>query len=198
MPKAKKIRRLPSKNARGLSTGSTAQKTALVLGPTPERMAKSDYDTIGRDRRKSDTVKALSRSGDIGNEAVEAAGRWYVDYIMAAHGYQDCMKEMLPSDYERGNVHTYAISRGKSGARIALIRERLGLCAHTRLELMLAQELSFSAMARILFPKMGATATARTKVSAQCAIVLEALAATYREERRERALQKTLVAVGSN
>jgi len=158
------------------------------VGPTPERRLKEDYDDLTlrgtklRERTRQNTVKALYDAGDIGADALNAAQWWYADYIFSTVGHLDLMQECLPENYLRGDVHTYAISRGHAGARISRVRERLGFCAHVRLELMLAREMSFSAMAGHLFPDL-ASSTARMKIASQCSLVLEQLAASYQRRK---------------
>nr|WP_245528498.1 hypothetical protein [Gluconobacter morbifer] len=147
------------------------------IGPTPERMRHSDMVSVGQAVRVVNAVQAMYDAGDIGDDEVAAADRWYREYVFAAIG----VVEEGPSDgrvRERGDVHTWMLGRGKCSARITAIRERLGLCAHIRLEMMLAREMSFSNMARHLYPALS-EGRARMKVSAQCALILEQLVHCY-------------------
>lgn len=191
MPKSAKSRAGLGETLRQFSTLKQVRKPAFIVAraednsPTPERQAKPDYEWCGKKRIKSNAVNALHMAGDISGEAVEAAKWWIADYVFAHNGHLDILSGALPRDYERGNVHTFAIARGRAAERISQVRERLGLCAHLRLEMLLARELSFSAMAETLYPVLGST-QGRTKASAQCALVLEQLADTYRSIRRER------------
>lgn len=168
-------------------------------GPTPERKAKDDYDDRNvrgnalRARARQNTVKALYDAGDIGAEALNAAEWWYSDWVFSTVGHLDLMDQSLPDDYEKGDVHTFAISRGHAGARISRIRERLGFCAHVILELMLAREMSFSAMARALMPDAGQS-EARAKITGQCALILEQLAGCYvRTEKNTSTLRQKVI-----
>ncbi|MFT8326713.1 hypothetical protein [Gluconobacter oxydans] len=189
MPAALKSRAGLGDTIRQFSTPKTIRKTAFIPAkaednsPTPERMAKGDFEWQGKKRVKLNTVNALHMAGDIDGSAVTAAKWWICDYVFANHGYLDILNDVLPSDYVKGDVHTFAISRGNAAERIGMIRDRLGLCAHVRLEMMLARELSFSAMAEALVPAKGTQG--RKVVSAQCALVLEQLCDAYTQVRRE-------------
>ncbi|MBF0892497.1 hypothetical protein HKD28_13925 [Gluconobacter sp. LMG 1744] len=190
MPAAQKSRAGLGDTIRQFSTPKTVRKTAFIPAkaednsPTPERLSKGDYEWQGKKRIKLNTVNALHMAGDINGDAVTAAKWWICDYVFANHGYLDILSDVLPSGYEKGNVHTFAISRGNAAERIGMVRDRLGFCAHVRLEMMLARELSFSAMGAALYPALG-KALQRGKVSAQCALVLEQLPAAYTDTRRE-------------
>ncbi|MBF0885525.1 hypothetical protein HKD30_06935 [Gluconobacter sphaericus] len=205
MPRPAKSRAGLGDTIRQFSTPKTVRKTAFIPAraednsPTPERMAKPDFETVGGKRIKLNTVNALHMAGDIDGDAVNAARWWICDYVFANHGYLDILNDVLPSDYVKGDVHTFAISRGNAAERIGMIRDRLGLCAHVRLEMMLARELSFSAMGAALYPDLG-KALQRGKVSAQCALIVAQLPAAYADTRREirqaierNALEKNLV-----
>ena len=189
MPAALKSRAGLGETIRQFSTPKTVRKTAFIPAraednsPTPERMAKGDYEWQGKKRIKLNTVNALHMAGDIDGDAVTAAKWWICDYVFANYGYLDILGDVLPADYVKGDVHTFAISRGNAAERIGMIRDRLGLCAHIRLEMMLARELSFSAMADVLVPAKGAQG--RKVVSAQCALVLEQLNGAYSNVRKE-------------
>ncbi|MBS1091066.1 hypothetical protein JK208_05525 [Gluconobacter sp. Dm-74] len=126
------------------------------------------------------TVQALFEAQDIGSDEVRASNRWYREFIFATQGITEGDRKTTE---EKGNVHTWMLSRGKCSARIADIKERLGLCAHIRLEMMLARGMSFSQMARMLYPGISESRS-RMKVSAQCALVLEQLAHVYANMRR--------------
>ncbi|GLQ68912.1 hypothetical protein [Gluconobacter albidus] len=123
------------------------------------------------------TLQSLYDAQDIGDEEIAAANRWYREYIFANTGVVDDR----PDDWERekGDVHTWMLGRGRCSARISQIRDQLGLCAHLRLEMMLAREMSFSAIARMIYPDVS-EGRARMKVSAQCALILEQLVCAYR------------------
>jgi len=158
----------------------------LDNAPTLERTLKDDYDGVGlrggklKKRAKQYTVQSLYDAGEIGADALNAAAWWYADYIFSTVGHLDLMRDALPENYEPGDIHTFAISRGHAGARISRVRDRLGFCAHVRLEMMLAREMSFSAMGRSLFPNLS-DGLRRKKVAAQCSLVLEQLALSYQK-----------------
>ncbi|GBQ90882.1 hypothetical protein [Gluconobacter albidus] len=189
MPEALKSRAGLGATIRQFSTPKTVRKTAFIPAkaednsPTPERLEKVDYEWQGKKRIKLNTVNALHMAGDINGDAVTAAKWWICDYVFANHGYLDILSDVLPSDYVKGDVHTFAISRGNAAERIGMIRDRLGLCAHVRLEMMLAKELSFSAMAEALVPDK--SAHGRRIVSGQCALILEQLCGAYAGVRKE-------------
>ncbi|WP_215751117.1 MULTISPECIES: hypothetical protein [unclassified Gluconobacter] len=147
------------------------------MKPTPERLQHHEIVERNGVHRVVNTVHSMYEAGDIGDDEVSAADRWYREYLFATIG----IVEEKPSDgrfREKGDVHTWMIGRGKCSVRIAEIRERLGLCGHVRLEMMLAREMSFSAMARHLYPGLS-EGRARMKVSAQCALLLEQLSHAY-------------------
>lgn len=195
MSKARKSSRRILCDTNRVSTGKAVQKAAFIvrdLEPTKERTLKPDYEQAGKKRIKINTVNALHQAGDISGDAVTAAEWWYADYIKATHGHMDCLNEPLPRGYIKGDIHTYAISRGKAGERISIIREQIGLCAHLRLEMLLVREMSFSAMGRALFPQLGSS-QARTKIAAQCALLLEMLSSVQKDMRKKKSQEKRLV-----
>ncbi|MXV44346.1 hypothetical protein GS501_04705 [Saccharibacter sp. 17.LH.SD] len=166
--------------------------------PTKERTLKPDYETIGSGKRKrrvkSKTVQTLHESGDIDGEAVTASERWLKDYLFSMHGYADYLKDSLPRDYLLGDAHTFALARGKAGSRVSEIQEQLGLCSHIRLEKLLVEGLSFSALGMILWPHKTRPEAAKMARS-QCALLLEQLANFYIEKRKKEALVKSLACV---
>lgn len=154
-----------------------------ACGPTGERLRHGEMEERGGVWRVVNTVQSMLDAGDVGEEEVSAADRWYREYVFATLG----TVESAASDSrfrEKGDVHTWMLGRGKCAARLSAIRDALGLCGHIRLEMMLAREMSFSAMARCLYPGLS-EGRARMKVSAQCALVLEQLAHLYVKIRKE-------------
>ncbi|MFB9916322.1 hypothetical protein [Gluconobacter kanchanaburiensis] len=148
-----------------------------VVRPTAERYGHSDIREVSNTFRVVNAVQSMYDAGDIGDDELSAADRWYREYVFASLG----VIENSRSDgrvRERGDIHTWMMGRGECSARITRIRDMLGLCVHVRLEMLLAREMSFSAMARHLYPALS-EGRARMKVSAQCALVLEQLAHVY-------------------
>ncbi|WP_241767809.1 hypothetical protein [Tanticharoenia sakaeratensis] len=164
--------------------GRCARKAADVVGPTPERLRRDRFRTTNGVTRIVNTVQVLRDAGDICDDEVSAATRWYRDYVFAQHGVVEA-DAAHPAETERGDVHTWMLGRGKSAVRISDVKAALGLCGHVRLQMMLGQEMSFSAMARILYPG-DSDSRARMKVSAQCSFLLEQLATFYRTRTSKR------------
>ncbi|MBS4075812.1 hypothetical protein KGY14_11485 [Ameyamaea chiangmaiensis] len=157
--------------------------------PTVERRSHSDLVTKDGLIRVISTLNALYDAGDIGDSERGAAERWLRDFLYARFGTMD--KQSQKQAYEKGDVHTWMLSRGKAAARVSEIRACLGLCAHVRLEMLLVQEKSFSAMAKVLFPNIS-EARARMKVSAQCGLILEQLSSYYDAQKNRTAPGKNL------
>ncbi|WP_256887513.1 hypothetical protein [Acidomonas methanolica] len=155
-----------------------------VMEPTPERLARDGFRRVGATHRVLGTVQVLREAGDIGDEEVAAAERWSREYVLASLGVVDRPAAPRP-DALKGDVHSWMLNRGKCAARLSRIRETLGLAAHVRLEMMLGREMSFSAMARCLYPDLS-EARARMKVSAQSAFLLEMLAHFYGMQKKNR------------
>ena len=169
------------------------------MGPTIERTMKPDYEWKNGKRVKINTILALERAGDISGDAVTAAKWWICDFVFYHEGHLDLLKDVLPSGYTKGDIHTFAIARGHAGERIGMIQDRLGGAAHQRLVLMLAQEMSFSKMGELLYPEKGREG--RRTVSAQCSFILEQLTDAYsavRKEIREKIDRHKALAVGDS
>ncbi|WP_408874121.1 hypothetical protein [Gluconobacter roseus] len=161
----------------------------VVVKPTAERYQHSDIREVANTFRVVNAVQSMYDAGDIGDDELAAADRWYREYVFASLG----VVENPPSDgriRERGDIHTWMMGRGQCSARITQIRDMLGLCAHVRLEMLLAREMSFSAMARHLYPALS-EGRARMKVSAQCALLLEQLAHVYETMSRNKSRKKS-------
>lgn len=151
----------------------------MTMQPTLERLQHQEFQDRNGVYRVVNTVQSMYDAGDIGDDEVSAADRWYREYLFATLG----VVEERPSDghfREKGDVHTWMLGRGKCSARISEIRETLGLCGHVRLEMLLAREMSFSAMARQLYPRIS-EGRGRMKVSAQCGLILEQLVHVYKK-----------------
>ena len=152
-------------------------------GPTPERRARSEF--VGTaPTRVLRTVQSLLQAGDITQPAADAAERWYRDYIFGYCDYVEFSEQHRPSTLTRHDAVSWQLVRARAMARITEAREALGLCAHQRLRMMLVDELSFRAMGEALFPTISASSSQR-KIAAQCALLLEQLAA--REEAARKA-----------
>lgn len=154
--------------------------------PTKERSMKDDFELSGSEespvRRKINTIKSLYEMGDIDDDARNAAERWLSDYLFSHLGYADFLHAPLPRDYIRGDIHTFHISRGKAGQRIAAVRENLGDCTHKRLVMLLVEESSFTTMGAKLYPD-SPKSTSRARASAQSVLLLEQLACFYQKLR---------------
>ncbi|WP_062143440.1 hypothetical protein [Acetobacter cerevisiae] len=150
-------------------------------GPTPERAAKPDYDSVveGKKtvRRKRSILATLERSGRIDGSVVTIANRWYHDYVFSQSGILEIDAE-LPEGYVKGDVHTFAIARGKAGERISLVRSMLTENEHRWLIFLLVREFSMSELGASLWPEMCSRQQVR-KCEDQAEIVLRRLASAY-------------------
>ncbi|WP_086653091.1 hypothetical protein [Acetobacter malorum] len=156
-------------------------RQAQDMGPTPERAAKPDYDTVAEGkktvRRKRCILATLERSGRIDGSVVTIANRWYHDYVFSQSGILEIDAE-LPEGYVKGDVHTFAIARGKAGERISLVRSMLTENEHRWLIFLLVREFSMSELGASLWPEL-----CRTQQIARCEkqaeIVLKKLVNAY-------------------
>lgn len=166
-------------------------RQALDMGPTPERMAKGDFDA-GSPPRVLTTVTAMLRSGDITQDEARAADRWYRDYQLAFLTGYTLSRYGQPNTYEaphedhdpntqrlRHDAVSFAVVRGQAAERISEIRSRLGVCGHQRLKMMLVDEMSFSDMGAIIFPRQ-ARPNAITSMKSQCSMIVAQLNEFYR------------------
>ncbi|WP_415489152.1 hypothetical protein [Acetobacter sp.] len=156
-------------------------------------MAKSLFEK-GVPPRVLTTVTAMLRSGDITQEEADAGERWYRDYQLAyLTGYtlsrlgQDNTYEAPPEGHDPNTLRlkhdavSFSVVRAEAAVRISEIRCRLGMCGHQRLKMMLVDEMSFSDMGAIIFPRAART-NAITSIKSQCSMVLLQLAESYREK----------------
>lgn len=150
------------------------RESSRPLRATTERLHKQQ-DLIIDDnvQRLASGLTTLARAGDIDQAHVDAAERWYRDYVMGIIGAQD--PEALQSG-RAPDIHAAMFARTAAVARCRSIRQSLGQCSEIRLKLLLIDELSFSAAAQHLFP--GET-NGRKKVAAQMSFLLEQLAEHY-------------------
>ncbi|MDF7674759.1 hypothetical protein PT283_08275 [Acetobacteraceae bacterium ESL0697] len=162
-----------------------------IAKPTKERVAKSDYETIGRKRVKLNAVKLLHEKGDIDGDAFTAAQWWLNDYIYAYYGYADFLTEPLAPQKTKGDLVTFYLSQAQAGLRIQRIRETLGLCVHERLKIFLVDEVSFTELGKKFYPEKDES-TARKSAQAQIALILTQLSEFYLEEHKRRKREKLL------
>lgn len=126
-------------------------------------------------------LATLNKSGDIQQAQVDAAERWYRDYVMGVIGARDPEKK---SSGKAPDLHAAMLSRTEAIGRCRAVREGLGLCSEIRLKLLMVDELSFSAIAQLLLP---GDVNGRKKIAAQMVLLLEQLAEIYdRIDRRRR------------
>lgn len=152
-------------------------RRAVDNGPTPERLAKSEW--VGNaPKRVLVTVQALLNAGDITQEAANAAERWYRDYVFGACGYKEFSPDHVADTTTRHDDVSWQVVRANAWGRVVDVRQALGVCAHQRLRMMLVDELSFRAMGEMFFPKISSD-LGRKKIGAQCAMLLEQLSEFY-------------------
>ncbi|MCX2567295.1 hypothetical protein OQ496_12620 [Acetobacter suratthaniensis] len=166
--------------------GATAP---VPLSPTPERLARSVF-TGSAPLRVLNTVQALLNAGDIGQDAANAAERWYRDWMFAREGVADYAPAAQAASVTRHDAVSWQLVRGRASARLADVRAALGGCGEVRLCLMMVREMSFAQMGKTLFPHLS-EARARLKVSAQCAMVLEQLDSFYATARNRHGSEKS-------
>lgn len=159
--------------------GTLAQEN----GPTPERAAKSRF-MPGSPARVLTTVQSLLNAGEIEQQAVNAAERWYRDWIFAYEGIVEFRPDHQADTTTRHDEISWRMTRAHAAGRLADVRGALGLCAEIRLKAMLVDEKSFSKMGVVLYPRVSVD-LARRKVAAQCVLVLEQLSEFYRAQHRK-------------
>ncbi|MFT9115233.1 MAG: hypothetical protein ABF443_14200 [Acetobacter malorum] len=155
---------------------------AVDNGPTVERASKPDFDTeqIGKklNRVKRDLLHRLEKSGAIDSGAVTAANRWHGDYVFSQSGVLEINQE-IPEDYVKGDVHTYAIARGKAGERVSLVRHVIGENAHRWLIFLLVRQFSLTSIGESMWPEC-CRQTQCKNAAKQAEIVLNMLSDIYR------------------
>lgn len=151
-------------------------------GPTPERAGKLDFDTeqVGKklNRVKRDLLRRLEKSGAIDGDAVAAANRWYGDYVFFQSGVLEIEQE-IPEGYVKGDVHTYAIARGKAGERVSLVRHVIGENAHRWLIFLLVRQFSLTSIGESMWPEC-CRQTQCKNAAQQAEMVIKMLSATYK------------------
>lgn len=175
----RKRQKTPPQAKKGGSVGRHAFWPIETMSPTPERVAKPDFE---KDHHglfaRARTVQSLHSAREISGDAVTAASWWLSDFVFAREGYGDWLRDLAPDGYLQGDVHTFAFQRGQAGARISRIRARLTEPAHELLVMLLADGLSFTAIAKLKYPCKHFEQGKRL-VRGQAAIVLEQLAGYY-------------------
>ncbi|GBR27583.1 hypothetical protein AA11826_0104 [Komagataeibacter oboediens DSM 11826] len=170
-------------------TQGLTKETKRILNTvvTPERQKRSEWTVQQGAPRVRSTVQALLNAGDIDQDAADAADRWYRDFVFGYYGYVEFAPQHEINTLTRHDKVSWMIVRAHAKARITDIRDALGMCAHVRLRMMIAEEKTFSDMGKVLYP--GTTdSVGRRKVSAQCALVLEQLS-DYHERQDKKRLQ---------
>ena len=159
----------------------------LELRTTPERLRKgSDFHVIDRVQRLCGPLSALRRAGDIEENHIAAAERWYRDYVLGVEGARD------PDSVRSGKArdfHAGMLARVAACTRYRDVRKALGVCTEVRLRLLLVDELSFSAIAVKLMPK---DVNGRKKIAAQMVFLLEQLAEHYDAHDKARGSERSL------
>ncbi len=125
-------------------------------------------------------LATLSKSGEIDQTQVDAAERWYRDYVMGVIGARD------PAARRSGkapDIHAAMLARTEAVGRCRTVRQSLGLCGEIRLRLLLIDELSFSAIAGKL---LGGDINGRKKIAAQLVFLLQQLTELYEAFDRSR------------
>ncbi|GAN66892.1 hypothetical protein [Acetobacter orientalis] len=166
---------------------------AVDNGPTVERLAKSVF-TKGSPPRVLTTVQALLNAQSISQDAANAAERWYRDYVFGKCGYVEYKPDYVPDTTTKHDDISWQVVRANAWGHVLDVKFTLGKCAHTLLEMMLADEMTLAKIGERLFPSISRS-LASNKANAQCCIVLETLAAYYQSERSKRARDKTCTAV---
>ena len=200
MPKVLKSRAGLGDTIRQFSTPKQTRKTAFVLpraednSPTPERVAKGDYETVGSGKKvrraRATVVNTLHMAGDITGDDVASAKKWQREYDLARNGYFEALpiSERRHVEQEEALKHdavSWLIFRGRASAHLREVSNSLGLCSFKILNWMLVQELSLSAMGALLYPGVS-RAQASHKVSGRCAHVLQQLTEFYELKRSQR------------
>ena len=148
--------------------------------PTPERAAKSVF-TRGNPPRVLTTVQSLLNAGDITQDDANAGERWYRDYVFGKFGYVEYAPDYVKDATIKHDPVSWQVVRAKAWGRVLDVKRAYGVGAELRLRMMLVDEMSFTKMAKEFFPHMSLS-TARTKISGQSAMLLEQLAAFYRNK----------------
>lgn len=148
--------------------------------PTPERMKKPDYESVGGgQRRRVNTLLALRKSGRINSEAESIAEKWRADYLFARFGVKDMPEHPLPSQDGPGDAHTRGLERALVSEKLAYVADIIGDEAQSRLVLLLIEGLSFSALADALIPNRSKSDGAK-EAAASLATILGILPSAYR------------------
>lgn len=153
-------------------------------GPTPERAARSDWEGKAP-KRVLTTVQALLNAGDITQDAANAADRWYRDYVFGKNGYVEFAADHVANDITKHDAVSWNTVRAQTWGLIVDVRMALGAKAHRMLTMMLIDEMSFAQMGKVLCPSV-IESSARRKIAAQCALLMEQLYEFYRSVERKK------------
>lgn len=167
-----------------------SRMTHITTSPTRERTRKVDYETIGRQRRRANTLGALSTR--LKADVISEAEQWLKDWMLAEHGYLDIMKNG-GAPALAGNVFTFNSLQGKAWGRLNAFRRHAGRARHQLLVNMLGLGWSFTSLGSRLYPNLHPD-NARKKAAEDCAATLEMLADFWQEQRRKKARQAVLIA----
>lgn len=119
--------------------------------PTRERTTKPDYETIGRQKRRATTLKALSAR--LSADALSEAENWLKDWMLAEHGYLDIMKNG-GAPALAGNVFTFNALQGKAWGRLNAFRRHAGRARYQLLVNLLGLGWSFTSLGAKLYPNL--------------------------------------------
>jgi hypothetical protein len=164
-----------------------ADMPALMSADLDIEHVRSTRRSKGQDLRSDDGVhrvsngvQALLKAGDVEAHQVEAAERWYKDYVLGVIGARDPDRKRSGG---AADIHTAMLARTAACGRCRIVRTALGLCSEIRLKLLLIDELSFSAIAAKLRP---GDVNGRKKIAAQMALLLEQLSEVYAQIDQQR------------
>ncbi len=144
-----------------------------LLATSERRQHAAEIVTTNGVQQVLGALASLQRTGEISDCHVEAANRWYRDWIMGIEGAHDPFSERSG---KAPDAHVRMLSRVAACGRCSDVRRSLGQRAEDRLRLILLEELSFSEIGRRLLPGDG---NARRKIAAQTVLLLEMLADHY-------------------
>ncbi|MBO1361792.1 hypothetical protein J2D73_18580 [Acetobacter sacchari] len=177
---------------------------AVDNGPTPERVAKGDLESAQggvQTRRRWRGLNSLLKSGEIESQHVNAAERWYRDYVLSTVGHfeskldedlfladeaawsaHDEKLARIAAEREAGYSHdaiSWGIMRGRAGCRVGVVRDKIRKPGENLLVFLLADNVTFCDAARTLLPKVSHSYNGARLVKAMCVLVLTQLEDIY-------------------